>query len=285
MPLDLKPSSIYIPEIREKPIKNIGKVAVVIPTKGKIELLRDCIKSFYENCNSKLFDIFIADTGSNDNEKEEIKDSVLPLGNIKLIEYDYYNFAKINNDVVKNHINNDYEFILFSNNDIKLLNNVIYGMLKIFKENKNVGTVGCRLHFEDNTIQHNGVFGQVNQNKVFGVSHIGLKSYYNYNLSVTNVFGNTGGLMMIRKNIFEKCGYFNENYISCFEDVELNMKCSITGLSNYNDGSLVAYHYESVSRNEDSKNIEKLQLDYKNNLLPFVVNNFDKVKNKLIILN
>ena len=63
------------------------------------------------------------------------------------------------------------------------------------------------------------------------------------------------------------------------------MKCSITGLSNYNDGSLVAYHYESVSRNEDSKNIEKLQLDYKNNLLPFVVNNFDKVKNKLIILN
>jgi GT2 family glycosyltransferase len=86
---------------------------------------------------------------------------------------------------------------------------------------------------------------------------------------------------MIRKNIFEKCGFFNENYISCFEDVELNFMCTILGLTNYNDGSLVAYHYESVSRNTDPKNIEMLQKDYVNNLLPFVVKNLDKIKNKI----
>ena len=44
--------------------------------------------------------------------------------NISLIEYDYYNFAKINNDVVKNHVTNEYEFLLFCNNDIMLLNNI-----------------------------------------------------------------------------------------------------------------------------------------------------------------
>jgi GT2 family glycosyltransferase len=42
--------------------------------------------------------------------------------------------------------------------------------------------------------------------------------------------GNTGGLMMIRKFVFEKCGMFNENYISCLEDVELNLKSIILGL-------------------------------------------------------
>jgi GT2 family glycosyltransferase len=281
LPLDLKPNKIYVPEIKEKLIKNIGKVAIVIPTKGKIEMLFDCINSFYEHCNKNIFSIFIADTGSSEEEKTKIKNFISSHDNINLIEYDYYNFAKINNDVVKNHISNEYEFILFSNNDIKVMNNIIYGMLKIFKENVKVGTVGCRLHYENNTIQHNGIYGIINKNKIFGVSHIGLNCYYNFDLSIKKVLGNTGGLLMIRKNIFEKCNFFNEKYVSCFEDVELNMSCILNGLENYTDGNLVAYHYESVSRNEDSENINKLHYDYKNNLLPFVVSNIEKLKDKL----
>ena len=157
LPLSLKPEKIYIPEIKEKPIKKLGKVAIIILTKGKIDLLENCIKSYYEHCNRNLFDIFIADTGSEPEEKEYIKNNILKYGNIKLIEYDYYNFAKINNDVVKNHITDEYEFLLFSNNDIVILNNVIYGMIRSFKENKNIGTIGGRLHYLDNTIQHDGV--------------------------------------------------------------------------------------------------------------------------------
>ena len=113
LPLDLKPNNLYIPEIKEKQIKNIGKVAIVIPTKGNVEMLFDCVNSYYQNCNSDLFDIFIADTGSIDDEKTWIKNNILKLGNVTLIEYDYYNFAKINNDVVKNNIGVNYEYILF----------------------------------------------------------------------------------------------------------------------------------------------------------------------------
>ena len=98
----------------EKPIKNIGKVAIIIPTKGNVNMLYECVKSFYDHCNQDYFEIFIADTGSTDSEKEWIQNNILNLGFINFIEYDYYNFAKINNDVVKNHLNDDYEFILFS---------------------------------------------------------------------------------------------------------------------------------------------------------------------------
>ena len=73
LPLDLKPEKIYVPEIKEKQIKNIGKVAIIIPTKGKIEMLQDCINSFYEHCNKNLFHIFIADTGSTEEEKNILK--------------------------------------------------------------------------------------------------------------------------------------------------------------------------------------------------------------------
>ena len=284
LPLDLKPEKIYVPEIKEKPIKNIGKVAVIIPTKSKLNLLFDCVDSFHENCDSSLYDIFIADTGSSKDEKELIKSRYVNT-NVKLIEFDYYNFAKINNEVVKYHVGNEYEFILFSNNDIKLLNNAVYGMLKVFKENTKVGTVGGRLHFENNVIQHDGVILYIDNNKTLQVTHKNLSNYYNYSTSLTKESGNTGGLLMIKKDIFEKCGLFNENYINCFEDVELNLKCVTLGLTNYTEGNVVAYHYESQTRNEDSENFKKIQHDYHNNLLPFMLSNMEKIKNCFLNMN
>jgi len=284
LPLDLKPTEIYVPEIKGKPIKNIGKVAVIIPTKSKLNLLFDCIDSFHNQCDTDLYDIFIADTGSSDDEKNNIK-SRYENSNVKLIEFDYYNFAKINNEVVKNYIGDEYEFLLFCNNDIKLLNNVIYGMLKIFKEKTKVGTVGGRLHFGDNTIQHDGVILFLDKNNKLQVSHKNLKNYYNYSNTLTVETGNTGGLLMIKKNIFEKCGYFNENYINCFEDVELNLKCVIMGLTNYTDSNLVSYHFESQTRNEDNNNLNKLIQDYNKNLLPFLIENKDKITHCIINLS
>ena len=46
---------------KEKQIKNIGKVAIIIPTKGNTNLLYDCVKSFYDNCNPN-FDNRLAPT-------------------------------------------------------------------------------------------------------------------------------------------------------------------------------------------------------------------------------
>ncbi len=250
LPLDLKPSKPYIENIKEKPLKTNDKVAVIIPTKGKVELLFDCVNSFFENCDTKLYTIFIADTGSSNEEKEWIRKNILHLGDVRLIEYDYYNFAKINNDVVRNHISNEYTHILFCNNDIKLRNNVVYNMLLVFKENRNVGTVGARLHFEDNTIQHSGVMMNKNNNGSMNLGHIGYGTYYNFINNVTKVLGNTGALLMIRKNVFEKCGMFNESYVEYFEDVELNLTCILSGYKNYFCGKSVATHYESKSRNE-----------------------------------
>ena len=280
LPLELLPEKIYVPEIKEKPIKNIGKVAVIIPTKGNTSLLYDCVKSFYDKCNPDFFEIFVADTGSSEEEKTWIKENILTQGKINFIEYDYYNFAKINNDVVKNHISDKFEFLLFCNNDIKLLNNVVYGMLTTMKTNKKIGTVGARLHFGDNKIQHDGIYvvRQKNNNNIV-LGHLNFQSYYNHKICPQQVIGNTGGLLMIRKTLFDKVGMFNENYISCLEDVELNLKCKMLGLENICDSSLVAYHYESQTRNNDSEKNKKFNFDYSNNLLPFISNNFEKLKN------
>ena len=282
LPLDLKPNSVYVPKINEKPTKNIGKVSVIIPTKDKFELTSECISSFYEHCNPDLFDIFIADTGSTDENKEKLKSFISEYNNIKLIEYDYYNFAKINNDVVKNHLNNTHEYLLFCNNDIKLLNNVIYGMLKIFKTTPKVGTVGCRLHYLDNTVQHDGMVFYIHKNNVIQLTHLGLKGYYTYTPSLKKVLGSTAALLMVNKTVFEKCGYFNENYQTCLEDAELNIKCLSLGLTNYYDGNLVAYHYESQTRSEGQDDYRQ---DYINTFHPFMIKHENYIKPFIFKLN
>jgi len=280
LPLDLKPEKVFVGNIDEKPMKMPRKVAIIIPTKGKLEFLFRCIESFYEHCNPKIFDIFIADTGSSQEEIYKIEELVQSVDNIKLIKYNYYNFAKINNDVVKNHIGSEYEFLLFCNNDIKLLNNVVYGMLKIMKDMPKVGTVGCRLHYEDNSIQHDGVILTLSSNNQVGVSHKNIQSYYPNQLGINKVFGNTAGLMMIRKFTFEKCGYFNENYTTCFEDVELNGNCLLLGLENYCDSDLVAFHYESQTRGKGQNNKNGEFHDYVKILLPFLIKKFNNFVNK-----
>ena len=284
LPLDLLPETIYVPTIKEKPLKNVGKIGIIIPNKGKVEMLFECVNSFYQHCNSELFDVFIADTGSTDEEKEWIKNNILNLGNIKLIEYDYYNFAKINNDVVKNYITDDYNYILFCNNDIKILNNVIYGMLKIFKENPKAGSVGCRLHFENNKVQHDGIKFFLDNN-VIRVTHNSLNHYYNYSTNIRKDAGSTAALLCVRKNTFIKSGMFNETYRSCFEDVELNVKILSMGFENYYDGSLVAYHYESQTRKESDEKSKIEYFDFINTLHPFLVKNWDVIKKYAFVIN
>jgi GT2 family glycosyltransferase len=283
LPIDLLPEKIFVPEISEKKIRGLGKMAVIIPTKGKVDLLMDCVNSFYQHCNPELFDILIADTGSTTEEKELIKTKIQNIGNVKLIEYDYYNFAKINNDVVKHHTSDEHEFILFCNNDIKLLNNVVYGMMKTFKEKPKTGTIGCRLHFGDNKIQHDGIMFYIHKGKL-NVTHHNLTSYYNYTTNNKLEVGSTGALLGVRKQTFIRAGMFNENYKNCFEDVELNIKLLSMGHENYYDGSLVAYHYESQTRNENSDNIKTLILDYENTLFPFLKDNFDSIKKYVVLI-
>lgn len=285
LPLDLKPKEVFVQEIKTKKFKKFKKVAIVIPTKGKIDLIQNCIESFYEHCDHDVFDLFIADTGSTNEELNELESFLENYKNTKLIKYNYYNFAKINNDVVKNFLQNDHEFILFCNNDIKILNDVITGMLSVFEKHKKTGTVGARLHYGDNTIQHNGVIMTMRkENGRIDVGHINISNYYNFYRNTQPVFGNTGGLLMIRKNLFESLGYFNENYTSCFEDVELNIMAISKGFENYNNSDCVAYHYESQTRNEDPDNLKKLNYDYQNFLVPCIKTNIEKIKNKITFI-
>jgi GT2 family glycosyltransferase len=89
--------------------------------------------------------------------------------------------------------------------------------------------------------------------------------------------------MMIKKNVFENIGYFNENYIGCFEDVELNLKCLISGMKNMLSANSIAYHYESQSRKDDELSTKEAYSKDFSIVIPFIKEHSVKINNYITL--
>jgi GT2 family glycosyltransferase len=276
LPYNLNVQIIY----DSKPLKKLKKepsVAIIIPTKGNIDMLKDCVDSIFEMDGYKNLRVYIADTGSTDKEKEKIREEIFVHESVEMIEYDYYNFASINNSVVRDYV--DEELILFCNNDIKLVNDAITRMVRVYVQNKHtVGTIGARLHFKDNKIQHSGISVFLNkhpQQEFYfpALTHHGIHTYHTYHLGKKEVFGNTAAFMLMNKKLFENIGGFSEEYNECFEDVQLNIDCLTKGKKNIFLGDAVCYHYESQTRNVNGEKQKRESEDYTQRIIPYIIKN------------
>jgi len=259
------------------------KVTIIIPTKDNFEVLKNCLDSF-EKSNYQNFDIIIADTGSNEETLASIEK--LTSDRIKLVKYDYYHFAKINNDVVKNHVDSNTELLLFCNDDIQLINDAISLMVEVYLKNKKtVGTIGCRLHFENNSVQHGGVLCYMNKENRMGFSHKGIRTFYGASFDTEeDILGNTGAFLMIRKALFQGIGGFDERPKECFEDVILNIDCILRNYKNIYVGAAACYHYESVTRKKNPKKAQMESSDANEFLAPKVSKHAARLKKYILNL-
>jgi GT2 family glycosyltransferase len=135
-------------------------------------------------------------------------------------------------------------------------------MVNTYNQNKNsVGTIGARLHYEDNTVQHSGIAVFIDKNNSLHLNHFGLRERYQYYENNLNVIGNTGAFLMVNKSLFNVIGMFPTDYEECFEDVHLNLNTLSKNKKNILVGDAVLYHYESKTRNTLKEKTERMQRD------------------------
>lgn len=261
------------------PSKKQEKISIIIPHIHNNPILFVCIDSLIKSTTYTNYEIIIADTGSNEDTINEIKNKYKDNSKIKLIQYSYYNFAKINNDVVTNHLSADSKFILFLNNDVEFFpdNDALSRLYEVLISKNNIFSTGGRLYFSENgAIQHSGHLPYIKDNQ-FQITHYGLNSFYTYHTTNKNVSGNTGALLLCRRNIFEKLGMFVET-TECFEDVLLTLKALTVGYLNVFVADSICLHKESQTRGQNPDMLKKLQYDYQEFLAPFIKENFEKLK-------
>jgi GT2 family glycosyltransferase len=130
-------------------------------------------------------------------------------------------------------------------------------------QKKEIGAVGAKLYYIDDTIQHFGV--------VLGVGGVaehlgkGLGRYDGGHMGrlfmKINVMAVTGACLMMRRNVFDELGGLNEKLKVAYNDVDLCMKARKAGYLNLVTPYAELYHYESKSRglDTDSEKMHRLQ--------------------------
>lgn len=228
-------------------------ISVIIPNKDHTDDLDICLKSLYEKSSYKNFEVIIVENNSTEKETFEYYEAIAQKhGNIKIVKWEgNFNYSAINNFGV-NYANG--EFILLLNNDVEIINGSCLEEMLMFAQRKDVGAVGAKLYYSDDTVQHAGVILGLggtagHAHKHFGRSHPG----YMARASIAqNLSACTAACLMMRRDVFDEVGGLDESFEVAFNDVDLCMKIRKKGYLVVFTPYAELYHYESKSRGNDS---------------------------------
>ena len=220
---------------------------VVILTKCTNGLVYKSIVELTAHSRHNIGTLIVCYTGD---DQEEFNKLYKLLGEIpvnSVLEIGEYNFAKLNNEMVKRHVTS--ENILFMNDDVILSSDALAPCLKIL-EDKEFGAVGIKLLYGDGTIQHAGIFLDCNNLGICkGVGHLHFKEN-NRDLPASIVPGVTGAFLMMRTVDFKNICGFDERFKYCFEDVVLCKRIRDLGMQIVCNNAVEAIHYESQTRKQ-----------------------------------
>jgi GT2 family glycosyltransferase/2-polyprenyl-3-methyl-5-hydroxy-6-metoxy-1,4-benzoquinol methylase len=227
------------------------KVSIIIPTRDKVEILKRCIQSILEKTTYDNYEIVIVDNQSTDPNTAEYYLTLKNNPRIRLLHYDKpFNFSAINNFAVAQV---DSPYILFLNNDTEVISDEWLTTMLEHAQQTNVGAVGAKLLYPNNTIQHAGVIiGIIGNPAVGGHSHRYLPDehpgYFGRASHIQEVSAITAACLLMKKEVFNEIGGFNEDLAIAFNDVDLCLKIREKGYLIIYTPYARLYHHESLSR-------------------------------------
>ncbi len=226
------------------------KVSIIIPFCDHAEFLKDCIEGIIHKTRYENLEVLLISNNSKEEKTfQYLKKITQADKRIKVLEYNKpFNFSALNNWAVSQA---EGEYILMLNNDIKAINQ---GWLEAMLEHiqlKNVGVVGAKLLYADNTIQHAGVIIGIlgvagHSHRFFPDNSIG---YYYRPVTIQNLSAVTGACLMTKKDLWEKIGGLDEEHLKiAFNDIDYCLNVRKLGFDVVYTPYARLYHYESKSR-------------------------------------
>lgn len=227
-------------------------ISIIIPNKDQKDTLEQCLLSI-EKSSYKNYEIIIVENNSEDENTfryyEKIKSDT-----VKVVYWDKeFNYSAINNFGVQ-HAKGDY--ILLLNNDVKVINEDWLEEMLSHCQRREVGIVGAKLYYPDDTIQHAGII--IGIGGVAGSIFVGMNKKYSGYLHKAciqqDLSAVTAACMMIKRSVYEEVGGLNEKLKVAFNDVDFCLRVRRAGYLIVYNPYVELYHYESKTRGaEDSK--------------------------------
>ena len=235
------------------PVQGNPLVSIIIPNKDEKETLKDCIESIRKKTEYENYEIIIVENNSTTEEIFQYYKELSQDPRIRLLRWKKeFNYSAINNYGVS-HARGEY--LLFLNNDVKIITpGWIKEMLGVCQRPE-VGAVGVKLIYPDNTIQHAGCV--IGIGGIAGHMFVDMpanRTGYLHKASILqDMSAVTAACMMMKRTAFEEAGGFTEKLSVAFNDVDLCLKVRKNKKLIVYDPYVELYHMESKTRGaEDS---------------------------------
>lgn len=228
-------------------------ISIIIPNKDHTDDLEKCLNSVYTKSTYKNFEVIVVENNSTETETFEYYENAKnKYNNFRVITWESgFNYSAINNFAAKQAKG---EYVLLLNNDIEVITPDWIEQMLMFAQRYDVGAVGSKLYYDDDTIQHAGVI--VGLGGVAGHSH----KYFNREnpgymaraVIAQNLSACTAACLLVKKSVYDQVGGLDEEYAVAFNDVDFCMSIRKAGYLIVFTPFSEFYHYESKSRGDEN---------------------------------
>lgn len=239
-------------------------VSVVIPTRNQCEVLRTCVDGLVNRTGYAPLEVVIVDNGSTEPDARDfLADLRSRPGFVVLRDDGAFNFSRLVNRGVAA---SSGDICVLLNNDVDVINAAWLDELVVQALRPDVGAVGAKLYYPDDTLQHGGV--------VLGIGGIAAHVHnreprrshgYFGDLSVVHTVSCvTGACLATRRTVYDEVGGFDEvNLAIAYNDVDFCIRVRESGYKIIWTPNAELYHYESVSRGVDTapKNVRRFKAE------------------------
>ena len=234
------------------PLANPPLVSIIIPTRNRLDLVKTCIESIIIKTIYTRYEIILVDNGSDEPDALAYFAELAEQGKVRLVRDDGpFNYSRLNNKAVGLA---EGEIIVLLNNDTEVISENWLAEMVQLALLPDVGAVGAKLYYSNDTIQHAGVilgFGG-------GASHLYLgakndySGYFGQLQMIREYSAVTGACLAVRKALYEEVGGLDEEMLPVgYNDVDFCLKLRQMGLRNLWTPAALLYHHESISRGVD----------------------------------
>ena len=246
------------------PVTGSPLVSILIPNKDQLQTLKKCLKSIWEKTEYTNYEILIIENNSTEKETFEFYKKIDGRHHVRVLYWDKeFNYSAINNFGAAQAKG---EYLLLLNNDTEVITKGWMKELLSHCQRPEVGMVGAKLYFPDNTIQSAGtIIGMGGMADHAFVNMDRKKSGYMHRASIqVDMSGVTAACAMVKRSVYEEVHGLEEKLTVAFNDVDLGLKIVTAGYLIVFDPYAELYHYESKSRgiNDEKKERHAREVKY-----------------------
>ena len=242
-------------------IPSMDLVSIVICTKDHADDLKKCIDSILEKTTYPDYEIVVVENNSTEAATFAYYRELEQYPRIRVVTWSSptreFNYSAINNFGVTQARG---EYILLLNNDTEVISPDWLQEMVMYAQRPDVGAVGAKLYYPDDTIQHAGIgIGLLtlagHYHRGFARSHPGYMGRLIYAQDVSAV---TAACILIRRSVWNELGGLDAGFKVAFNDIDFCMRVRRAGYLIVWTPYAELYHYESKSRGlEDTPEKQK----------------------------